>query len=240
MSMKTQVAFDVSGLAWQYRTGGQNLYWAFADAWAQQPGFHDDFDVLFYDRSGRFNRRISDVVGAAYASCAPSWWPDRLRRPLQALVRTTDLITPDLGARVNHVWNWSIYHPGHSDSSITIPDVLPLEHPQWFDIRFQRLTERSLRFASDKATHVFAISHDVKHRVAKVTGMSEERIRVVYPGIDAAYFAPVNADVASKMLRNRGLEAGKYLLSAGFLDPRKNLVRQLEAFRLARARRTVS
>lgn len=60
--MKTQVAFDVSGLAWQYRTGVQNLYWAFVDAWAQQPKFHEDFDVLFYDRSGSFSRRVADDI----------------------------------------------------------------------------------------------------------------------------------------------------------------------------------
>ena len=50
--MKTQVAFDLSGLAWEYRTGVQNLYWSFVDAWAQQAMFHEGFDVLFYDRSG--------------------------------------------------------------------------------------------------------------------------------------------------------------------------------------------
>jgi glycosyltransferase involved in cell wall biosynthesis len=234
--MKTQVAFDVSGLAWQYRTGVQNLYWAFVDAWAQQPKFHEDFDVLFYDRSGSFNGRVADVVGSAYASCAPTWWPDRLRRPLQAVIRTTDLHAPKLGKRVNHVWNWNIYNPSGCYGSITIPDVLPLEFPQWFDDRFLRLTEKSLRFAADHADYVFVISHDVKKRVAQLTGMSADRIRVVYPGIDAAYFSTMNFDTTATVLRKHGLESGRYLLSSGFLDPRKNLVRQLEAFSIALSR----
>jgi len=234
--MKTKVAFDLSGLAWQYRTGVQNLYWAFVDAWAQQAMFHEGFDVLFYDRSGSFNRRVADVVGSEYASCAPTWWSDRLRRPLQAVIRTTDLLAPKLGKRVNHVWNWNIYNPSDCYGSITIPDVLPLEFPQWFDKRFLRLTERSLRFAADHADYVFVISHDVKKRVAQLTGMSVDRIRVVYPGIDASYFSTVNVDTTATLLRKHGLESGRYLLSSGFLDPRKNLVRQLEAFSIALSR----
>lgn len=234
--MKTQVAFDLSGLAWRYRTGVQNLYWAFVDAWAQQPKLHEAFDVLFYDRSGSYNRRVAAAVGPAYTSCAPAWWPDRLRRPMQALIRTTDAFAPELGGRVNHVWNWNIHHPTGCSGSITIPDVLPLEFPEWFDARFLRLTEQSLRFAADRADHVFVISHDVKQRVAQLTGMSTERIRVAYPGVDAAYFSAISADTTAPVLRKHGLEPGRYLLSLGFLDPRKNLERQLNAFSLALSR----
>jgi len=233
---RIQLAFDVSGLAWRYRTGVQNLYWAFLAAWSNQEKFHENFDISFYDRSGIYNSQIVDMVGAAYNPCARAWWPDKLRRPLQLLLRKSDFLAPKLGNRINHVWNWDIFNPEGCRGSITIPDLLPLEYPQWFDKKFIYLTERSLRFAADEAEFIFVISEDVKQRVEKISGIPAERIRVVYPGIDQDYFIPINKDFANSVLRKHGLESGCYLLSSGFLDPRKNLARQLAAFNLVLSR----
>jgi glycosyltransferase involved in cell wall biosynthesis len=228
--MKTRVAIDVSGLAWRYRTGVQNLYWAYVDAWRRQSELHDSFEITFYDRSGYFNRRIDEAVGGAYVASAPHWWPAQLRRPLQAVVRTTGLFNPHIDGSVNHVWNWDIFQPPDSTASITIPDVLPMEYPDWFNARFRQATERSLRFARQHAHFIFTISHDVKQRVCETTGIAAERVRVVYPGIDAAYFCTVSDETADEVLRKYDLRPGRYLISSGFLDPRKNLARQLDAF----------
>ena len=228
--MKTRVAFDVSGLAWRYRTGVQNLYWAYIDAWKRQSELHDRFDITFYDRSGHFNHSIAEAVGDAYVASAPRWWPASLRRPLQAAVRGAGLFNPSIDGCVNHVWNWGIFHANGAPASITVPDILPIEHPEWFDARFRRLTEESVRFARQHAQFVFTISHDVKHRLCEATGLPLERVRVVYPGIDLAYFSPVNDETAERVLRKYGVQSGRYVISSGFLDPRKNLPRQLEAF----------
>lgn len=234
--MKTQVAFDLSGLAWQYSTGVQNLYWAFVDAAANQTEPRQNFDLIFYDRSGIFNKKVHEKIGESYISSAPNWWPNRLRRPMQILIATTNLVNPKIKNCINHVWNWSIFNPIGCSGSITIPDLIPIEYPQWFDKRFIRLTEKSLRFAEDNANYIFTISQDVKDRVVKMSGISANRIEVIYPGIDASYFRPVNVESATLTLRKYGLNAGGYLLSSGFLDPRKNLVRQLKAFEIALSR----
>jgi glycosyltransferase involved in cell wall biosynthesis len=231
--MKTKVAIDVSGLAWRYRTGVQNLYWAYANAWAENPAFHNDFEVLFYDRSGIYNQKLNSIVGSAYQSLAPTWWPDQLRRPLQVLIKSGAWRTPQLSGAINHVWNWNIYDTGKDRCSITVPDILPLEYPQWFDERFLRLTENSLNFAKTRAHYVFVISEYVKQRLMDTTGMSADRIRVVYPGIDPLYFEQLDELTAQSVLRAHGLQEGRFLISSGFLDPRKNLARQIQAFVLA-------
>lgn len=45
-------------------------------------------------------------------------------------------------------------------------------------------------------------------------------------------FSPVNSELQAHVLSRFNLSKGNYLLSSGFLDPRKNLRRQLEAFGL--------
>lgn len=234
--MSTKIAFDVSGLAWQYRTGVQNLYWAFVDAWAGIEDLDDSIDAVFYDRSGQFNKEIAEKVSRDYMSSIPPWLPSSLHRPLHLLQRITNTGNPNLTGRINHVWNWSIYDDPNSPGSITIPDLLPLEFPDWFDPRFSRITEDSINFASKKATFVFAISNDVKQRIAQHTGISSSNISVVYPGINNSYFSQIDQANARKVLKKHGLEAGAFLLSSGFLDPRKNLKRQLEGFKLALSR----
>jgi glycosyltransferase involved in cell wall biosynthesis len=140
---------------------------------------------------------------------------------------------PDLAGAVNHVWNWGLYGPAGSPASITVPDLLPLEYPQWYGARFRRLTRASLRFARERARYVFAISEYVRGRLAQDAGIDAARVRVVYPGIDPVYFEPQDAPRRRALLQSHGLQEGRYLLSSGFLDPRKNLARQLQAFDLA-------
>ncbi len=231
--MTTTLAIDVSGLSWRYRSGVQNLYWAYANAWAENPAFHKDFDVLFYDRSGIYNHNLQSIVGPAYQSLAPSWWPDQLRRPLQVLIKSGSWRRPQLSGAINHVWNWNIYDTGKDRCSITVPDILPLEYPQWFDERFIRLTKASLNFARTRAHYVFVISEYVKQRLMDATGISADRIHVVYPGINPQYFEQPDELTAQGVLRRHGLVEGRFLISSGFLDPRKNLARQIQAFKLA-------
>jgi glycosyltransferase involved in cell wall biosynthesis len=230
--MKTKIAFDVSGLAWKYRSGVQNLYWAYIDAFVKKPAYLDRCEVIFYDRSGIFNQSISNVIPRNYLSCAPLGWPNKLRRPMQFLVKTGLISNPKLQGFVNQVWNWDIFNPANALGSITIPDILPIEYPQWFSTRFKRQTDRAIAFAIKDATFVNCISYDVRDRLSKYAGIDLNRIKVIYPGIDPAYFMPISTPIQSKVLGKYGLVRGGYLLSSGFLDPRKNLKRQIEAFRI--------
>ena len=225
----TTVAIDVSGLAWNYRTGVQNLYWAFVHAYSNLL-LRNDITINFYDRSGLFNEEIYRLVEDHYNSGAPRWWPKKLRRPLQLLTRMGVIPGPALGNTINQVWNWDIYNPRGARGSITIPDVLPIEYPQWFGSRIRSVTDKSLAFARDEAEFVVCISGYVKGRVSAVTGIKPERIRVVYPGIESYFFDQVSSEEETKILQKYSLTKKGFLLSTGYLDPRKNLLRQIEAF----------
>jgi alpha-1,3-rhamnosyl/mannosyltransferase len=56
------------------------------------------------------------------------------------------------------------------------------------------------------------------------------RVHVAYPGITADYFFPVSDFEVKPVLQKHQLQSKKYVISSGFLDPRKNLKRQIEAF----------
>jgi glycosyltransferase involved in cell wall biosynthesis len=224
------IAIDISGLAWQYRTGVQNLYWAFVDAYCGNDKFTNLANFLFYDRSGVFNDELFNRLGSCYQSIVPKGSPKLLRRPAQILAKTNVIGGPKLTGAVNHVWNWSIYHPRGSHGSITIPDLLPIEHPEWFGSRFQKITKQSIHYANNHASYIFCISKYVRQRLIDFESIDPTRVKVAYPGISPEYFLPAMDSDIKNVLQKHKLQARKYVISSGFLDPRKNLKRQIEAF----------
>ena len=224
------VAIDVSGLAWQYRTGVQNLYWALVDAYCEDEEFCNQANFLFYDRSGIFNKPLFDRLGSHYQSIVPKNYPSLLRRPAQIMAKANIIGGPDLAGAINHVWNWSIYYSKGSYGSITIPDLLPLEYPEWFGKRFQGLTKKSIQYAINDAAYIFCISKYVRQRLIDFESINPARVHVAYPGISPEYFLPVTNFEVKEVLRKYQLQSKGYVISSGFLDPRKNLKRQIEAF----------
>lgn len=226
--MSVDVWIDVSGLSWRYRTGVQSLYWAFVES-AAAARLPDGLRLAYYDRSPGFNRAIRTAVGRRYRPLVPRWWPSRPTRPWRMLDRFLGLNRRRIAGGINHVWNWDLFHDPGARGSITIPDLLPLEYPQWFDPGFRNATTAALEFARHRAEFVFCISHDVRDRVV-AAGVDRQRTHVVYPGVDAIYRDPVPAALEDEVLARHGLRRRRFLLSSGFLDPRKNLARQIEAF----------
>ncbi|HEV2235505.1 MAG TPA: glycosyltransferase family 1 protein, partial [Ktedonobacterales bacterium] len=120
-------------------------------------------------------------------------------------------------------------------SVVTIHDLAFLAYPQFFRPArrlYQRIfTARSAR----AATRLMAVSESTKRDVVARLGIAPEKVRVVYPAIDAR-FRPV-ADPARLVTfrREQGLP-DRFLLYLGTLEPRKNLAALLAAYALLRAR----
>jgi glycosyltransferase involved in cell wall biosynthesis len=76
-----------------------------------------------------------------------------------------------------------------------------------------------------KAAHIIAVSHATKRDLIHHLAIAEERISVVYEGIDHQVFRPVE----------RRLVDYPYLLYVGTEQPRKNLVGLLRAFRILKS-----
>jgi len=119
---------------------------------------------------------------------------------------------------------------GRARHVLTIHDmssfVLPHCHPP---IRRGALYERIVRGSIRRADLVTVPSASVKTDILRfVNDVSEERIRVIPCGIDAA-FHPRDAGDVMPVLRRLALPT-PYVLYLGTLDPRKNLPVLIDAF----------
>lgn len=81
------------------------------------------------------------------------------------------------------------------------------------------------------ADHVITVSHYTKQDIMRIVGYPEEKISVIYSGIDSNLFRPVSRDQARTELRKRhGLEKPFFVYISRLEHPAKNHVRLIEAF----------
>jgi glycosyltransferase involved in cell wall biosynthesis len=125
---------------------------------------------------------------------------------------------------------------GRVPAVCTIHDVTPITMPT----RSSRMTvtQRIFFKGCARLSHAIITSSECSKRdIVALLGVPEEKVTVIYDGCDHAVFNPLPADAgALELLRARlGLQRS-YLLHHGTIQPRKNLKRLIEAFRLMLAR----
>ena len=111
----------------------------------------------------------------------------------------------------------------------TIHDLIPLDHPEWFNWRFVCWYQWLLPRLVNKVRHIIAVSHFTKNRIVARLGAKPEKITVIHNGIDER-FSPRNSEEAGAVRAALGIKSPEYVLCVGSLEPRKNLRRLLEAW----------
>src|ERR1700732_1086310 len=90
------------------------------------------------------------------------------------------------------------------------------------------------RRALARADRIFAVSHSSKRELARVFGVPEKKIEVVYNALDERFVRePVPNDAARVLERHAVTDP--FVLYAGNIKPQKNLPRLIEAFAVAKA-----
>ncbi|GAB7527848.1 glycosyltransferase family 1 protein [Pseudomonas sp. 3A(2025)] len=111
----------------------------------------------------------------------------------------------------------------------TIMDVIPLLHPEWIKQDLKRLKSWLFINSIHRADHIITISDYSKQDMVTHLGIEPERISVTPLGVDPVYFQRVDSVEREAVLARHGLQPG-FFLSIGTLQPRKNLLRVLDAF----------
>ena len=114
---------------------------------------------------------------------------------------------------------------------LTVHDVIPLLHPEWM----YQDAERELRTMVDSVERdrdfVIANSEAAARDIAAVLPIRRERVFVTPLAADPGIFYPERSPERIGEVRRRyGILPGRYLLSLGTVEPRKNLAQLLRCF----------
>jgi len=85
------------------------------------------------------------------------------------------------------------------------------------------------RRALARADHIFAVSHSSRRDLARVFGVPEGKISVVYNAVDERFLTEPLPAEADRILERHAVNS-PYVLYAGNIKPQKNLARLIEAF----------
>ncbi len=117
----------------------------------------------------------------------------------------------------------------------TVHDLSFLYHPDSFRTLRRRYLQAFARMSARRARRVIAVSESTKQDLVKIYGISPAKIDVVHNGVDTS-FQPLPADQVAAFRQQKGLP-DRFMLFVGTLEPRKNVVRLVEAYaRLSKER----
>jgi glycosyltransferase involved in cell wall biosynthesis len=215
------IGYDASKLSWENKTGTEH----YASILLER---------MLRSGSGHTFRLY---VRRALPPDAP--W---LHGNVEQVVIPTPRLWTQLGL-ASHVWRKQpdvLFIPAHTmpilhrpslKTVVTIHDLGYEYLPQYHQFPHKLYLNRTTEFAARHATQLIAVSEFTKQDLVAKLGVPASRISVVYEGVDASRYArPAESEI--DRVRHK-LDLGHpYILFVGTIQPRKNLVRLIEAFSL--------
>ncbi len=110
---------------------------------------------------------------------------------------------------------------------LTVHDLAFLVHPECAVPSLEWYLRRAVPRSIARADLLLADSEHTRQDLIRLLGVSPERVEVLYPGVEPA-FRPLGQAALEEVRARYGLP-GRFLLTVGTIEPRKNLPRLLEA-----------
>ncbi len=144
-------------------------------------------------------------------------------------------VTLPLSLKFDRPWPDVFFAPVHyaprfcpSPYVVGIMDLSFLWFPELFNKRDLYKLVNWTAYSVKGAHAVIAISQSTKNDILKAYQIDESRVHVVYPGLTTKNGSPMK-----DKLQKYGI-TGEYILYVGTLQPRKNIERLIDAFKLLR------
>lgn len=136
-----------------------------------------------------------------------------------------------LNSRKDYVYHGPNYYlPPHSGPCVaTFHDLSMFRHPEYHPRERVRFMEKEVRRSVDQAHVLLTDSEYTRREVIEFLGFSADRILAV-PLAASPEFQPRDEASCRAFLHRVGLEYQGYVLFAGTVEPRKNIVSLLNAF----------
>lgn len=131
--------------------------------------------------------------------------------------------------------NFDLYHSpnyvlpfwSNIPSVLTIHDLLTLDYPELCQEESVLYFKTALPFSVKKAIRIIAVSNTVKKDILRHFNIPEEKVKVIYHGVDPIFKRPMDEAILEKYHLPK-----KYILFVGNIEPKKNLERLIRAFDL--------
>ncbi len=151
---------------------------------------------------------------------AALWHRARLPLPIEAMIGKVDVFySPDF--LLPPTWARRTLVTIHDMSYVRVPECFPQVLKDYLNRGVPRSVHRANLILADAAS--------TREDLVQIYGVSEEKVRVLYSGVDERFRPDVPESERTQAQSHLGLE-GPYVLSVGTIQPRKNFTRLIQAF----------
>jgi alpha-1,3-rhamnosyl/mannosyltransferase len=177
--------------------------------------------------------RLPPAAPANPSSPAKAGWRGRFMRSLRS--RGQWLLARNFQA-ISRSGRYDLYHepnyiplPSDLPTLATVHDLSVLLHPEWHPADRVAHFERRFRRGLKQCRHFLAISEFARQEIIATLHLRPDQVTRTYMGIRPG-LRPLPQQHVQQALRRLGLPS-RYLLYVGTIEPRKNLVTLLRAYR---------
>ncbi len=126
------------------------------------------------------------------------------------------------------------YIPSFCPSTVkricTIFDLSFLHFPEMFNKKDLWQLKAWTKFSAENADHIITISNFSKKDVIEQYGVQKEKISMIYPGYNKDNFQYQISNIKTAEVKKKYKIGDSYIIYIGTVQPRKNLVRLIEAY----------
>jgi glycosyltransferase involved in cell wall biosynthesis len=160
----------------------------------------------------------------------PAYFSSLLYRAISNFIPIPYSLFFGKSADVTHFFNYIVPPFVNTATVVTVHDMVYRSYPETMNKRTYHLLNMSLKRSMKRATLIVTDSEFSKSEIIKYFPQFKDKIRVVYCGVDFDKFSDrINEADIARVKINFSIH-GDYFLYLGTLEPRKNLVRLIEAY----------
>lgn len=122
---------------------------------------------------------------------------------------------------------------------VTVHDLIYKTYPQGHTPQTCETTDQQLQAIVKQADKIICCSQNTMNDLKKFFDVDEQRVRLIYQGVDKGVFYPLNDEEregAYSVLQRQGIDQ-PFLLFVGTIEPRKNLQNLLRAFSILKEKK---
>lgn len=123
--------------------------------------------------------------------------------------------------------NWPVSK--HSVSLTYIHDICFALYPQFVSPKNQQMLIKNVPKFIKQTTYVITVSESSKQEVMDYYHLPDEKVLVLYNGVDSSLYRPYSAEEVADVTKRYGI-SGKYFLFVSNIEPRKNVGSLVSAF----------
>jgi len=112
---------------------------------------------------------------------------------------------------------------------LIIHDLIYFVYPEYFSLAKKLILKFKLKYSCKKATRIAAVSQNTKNDIIKYIGEKEEKIDIIYEGVDFEKFSKITKEEGQNFIKAQyGIQ--KYIYSPTSLWQHKNNDLLVKAF----------